>query len=105
MSTFDKKIILRVLAFVVILGLASDVGAQRGSSDKVVGGSCESEIAGIGNALNDFAKNAAPGSYLIIVGGSMRGEKSAYNSRRLEQLVEYITWGGKNPSDRIVTAT
>ncbi len=76
--------------------------AQNKKSDKVIFASCEIIIAGLGNAINDFTKNAKPDSYLVIIGGAMKGEKSFYNSRRIQQSIGYLDFAGSIKSDRIV---
>lgn len=76
--------------------------AQSNKSDKVVFDTCETMLDRLRSVANDFQKNAKPDSYLVIIGGAMKGEKSSYNSRRIQQSIGYLDFAGSIKSDRIV---
>ena len=75
--------------------------AQSNKTDKVIFDSCEIGKFKLAEAGFDFLKNAKPDSYLIIIGGAMKGEKSSYNSQRIQQAKGYFDFLGMK-SDRIV---
>jgi hypothetical protein len=76
--------------------------AQNKKSNAINFDNCETLVAGLGQAMNDFVKNAKPDSYLIIIGGAMKGEKPSYNSRRIQESIGYINWGAKTKNDRVI---
>jgi len=78
-----------------------NAGAQSKKSDKIIFDTCETGKAKLADVGFDFSKNAKPGSYLVIIGGAMKGEKSSYNSQRIQQSIGYFGFLGMK-SDRIV---
>jgi hypothetical protein len=76
--------------------------AQNKKSNAINFDNCEMMVLKLANAAHYFVKDAKPDSYLIIIGGSMKGEKSSYNSRRIQESIGYINWGAKTKNDRII---
>ena len=81
-----------------------DADAQSKKSDKVNFDTCETGKAKLADASFDFQKNAKPDSYLVIIGGAMKGEKSSYNSQRIQQAMGYLDFMGMR-SEQIVFGT
>lgn len=76
--------------------------AQSKKSDKIVFDTCETILEGLRSVAYDFQKKATPDSYLLIIGGAMKGEKSSYNSRRIQEAIGYLDFAGSIKSNRIV---
>jgi len=57
----------------------------------------------IRSAIIDFEREGKPDSYLVIIGGAMKGEKSSYNARRIGEALAYIDWVGNKKINRIVS--
>lgn len=86
---------------IIIIFCVFDADAQSIKSDKIIFDTCGTGKAKLAEASYDFLKNAKPDSYLVIIGGAMKGEKLSYNSERIQQSIGYLDfWGMK--SDRIV---
>ncbi len=90
---------------IVINFCVFNADAQSKKSDKVIFDTCETGKAKLADASVDFQKNAKPDSFLIIIGGAMKGEKSHYNSQRIQQAIPYFDFVGSVKSKRIVFGT
>jgi hypothetical protein len=64
--------------------------AQEKKSNIINFDTSETMVLTLSLAIEDFLKNGNPNSYLVIIGGAMRGEKPSYNNRRIQQSVGYI---------------
>jgi hypothetical protein len=72
-----------------------NVAAQNKKSNAKYFDTCETGKTSLFLAVEDFNKNAKPNSYLVIIGGAMKGEKSSYNNRRIQQSIGYINYNFK----------
>jgi hypothetical protein len=90
-----------LVIFITNLYVFSSV-AQEKKSNIINFDTCETMVLTLSLAIEDFLKNGNPNSYLVIIGGAMRGEKPSYNNRRIQQSIGYINWGAKTKDDRII---
>ncbi len=79
--------------------------AQNSKKIKIFPDNCETisgklDVTGI--KFNKLGENE---SYLIIIGGSSKGEKSRYNDNRITDAVKYLTEFHKIKSERIIYGT
>lgn len=79
-----------------------DTVAQDKKSEKIIFDTCATGKFKLADAIFEFQKNAKPDSYLLIIGGAMKGEKSSSNSRRIQQAIGYFDFLGMK-SDRIIS--
>ena len=112
MLFLDSKIRVKRMTFqlfwslvIVINFCVFNADAQSKKSDKVIFDTCETGKAKLADASVDFQKNAKPDSYLVIIGGAMKGEKSSYNSQRIQQAIPYLDFVGAVKSEQIVFGT
>lgn len=90
-----------VVVFIAIFGVFN-LEAQSKKSEKVDFDNCEIMLAKLRLVIDDFQKNGKSDSFLVIIGGAMKGEKSSYNERRIQQSIGYLDFAGAIKSDRIV---
>lgn len=78
------------LVILIINLCVLNVAAQNEKSNALNFATCETMVLGLFSAIEDFKKNGKPNSNLVIIGGAMKGEKSSYNSRRIQAAIGYI---------------
>ncbi len=81
-----------------------NAAAQGQKSDKIGFDTCGTGKERLASAAFEFQKNGNPDTYLVIIGGAMKGEKLSSNSQRIQQAIGYLDYMAVK-TERIVFGT
>lgn len=91
-----------LLLLIIFCAYSSDILAQENEKIKIYPDNCETiggKLDVVGIEFKEFGEDE---SYLMILGGSSKGEKSRYNTDRIADAIKYLTRFHKIKNERVV---